>query len=118
MTPRDLARIGVMVLGRGTWQGQPIVPKEWIEKSTSPFVPCPWSDSYGYHWYLGEWPVAMPGGVRWERWCGGIGYGGQRLFIVPARGLVVVTTAGNYRVQNQQVPPTRIMQEVVLPSII
>jgi CubicO group peptidase (beta-lactamase class C family) len=117
MTPRDLARIGLMMLGRGLWQGRAVVPKNWVERSTTPFVPCQWSDSYGYHWYIGQFAVARPGGVRWERWWGAMGNGGQRLFMVPERDLVVVITAGNYNKNDQSMLPTRIMQEVVLPTI-
>ena len=32
MTPRDLARIGHLMLGGGVWQGRRIVPAAWLEK--------------------------------------------------------------------------------------
>ena len=106
------------MLAQGAWQGRSVVPKDWVEKSVTPRVRCPWSQSYGYHWYVGEFAVAVPGGVRWERWWGAMGYGGQRLFIVPERDLVVVITAGNFGQGEQSLFPTRLMQEAVLASIV
>ena len=46
-----------------------------------------------------------------------IGNGGQRLFVLPGLDLVVAITAGNYDAEDQWVPPTRVMREVVLPAI-
>jgi CubicO group peptidase (beta-lactamase class C family) len=87
----DLARIGMLVLNQGEWDGQQVVDKSWIEAMTSPQVPdvAPydpyWNYGYGYLWWLlptqdqGELDVI-----------GALGYGGQFLFIVPELDLVAV----------------------------
>ena len=36
LRPRDAAKIGQLVLNRGTWNGQQIVSADWIEKSITP----------------------------------------------------------------------------------
>jgi hypothetical protein len=46
------------------------------------------------------------------------GEGGQRLFIIPALRLVIAMTCGNYEKEDQGVPPTRVLREVVLASIV
>ncbi len=46
------------------------------------------------------------------------GEGGQRLFIIPALQLVVAITAGNYGTEDQWIPPTRVLREMVLASIV
>ena len=43
--------------------------------------------------------------------------GGQRLFVLPNLKLVVAVTAGNYGADDQWMPPTRVLREVVLASI-
>lgn len=45
------------------------------------------------------------------------GEGGQRLFIIPALQLVVAIAAGNYGKDDQWIPPTRVLREVVLESV-
>jgi len=122
MTPRDLARIGLMMLNGGLWDGRRVVPPQWIERSTSPMVDVDEIRQYGYHWYLGKFAFAVSTGPRWdrsrlERFWSAIGNGGQRLFIFPGLDLVVAITAGNYDTPEQSVPPTRVIREVVLPAI-
>jgi hypothetical protein len=45
------------------------------------------------------------------------GEGGQRLFIIPGLQLVIAMTAGNYGTDDQSIPPTRILREVILASV-
>jgi CubicO group peptidase (beta-lactamase class C family) len=123
MTPRDLARIGSMMLNGGMWGERRVVPAQWIERSTSPMVDVDEIHSYGYLWYLGKFAFTVSTGPRWdrsrlERFWSAIGNGGQRLFVLPGLDLVVAITAGNYDTPDQWVPPTRVMREVVLPSIL
>ncbi len=92
LRPRDLARIGQMVLQHGQWHDRQIVPAEWIAESTRPRIDTGLGLQYGYQWWLGKVEV---GGVQ-QSWIGGIGRGGQRLWIVPGLDMVVVATAGDY----------------------
>jgi CubicO group peptidase (beta-lactamase class C family) len=123
MTPRDLARIGQLMLRDGVWDGRVVVPAEWIARCTSPVVPVDEAREYGYQWYMGRFAFETPTAPRWnrsrlERFWGAIGNGGQRLFVFPGLDLLVATTAGNYDTPDQWVPPTRIIREVVLPAIL
>ena len=117
MLPRDLARIGQMVLDGGKADGRQIVPADWLEAAFKPAVRINDRRQYGYHWYLGE--VAFKGleGPRKERWVGAIGNGGQRLFVFPGLELMLVITAGNYNQRDQGSPPERVITDVVLPNI-
>ncbi len=123
MTPRDLARIGLMMLKGGQWGDRRIVPAEWIARSTSPMVDVDEIRQYGYQWYLGKFAFTVSTGPRWdrsrlERFWSAIGNGGQRLFVFPGLDLAVALTAGNYDAPDQWVPPTRLIREVLLPSIL
>ncbi|HXP03104.1 MAG TPA: serine hydrolase [Stellaceae bacterium] len=90
LRPRDLAKIGQLVLARGTWQGQQIVSAAWIDQSTAPRLNAYSMYFYGYFWWLGR---SLVDG-RQVDWIKGSGYGGQRLFIVPSEDIVMVVTAG------------------------
>ncbi|KMW46822.1 beta-lactamase family protein [Ralstonia pickettii] len=94
LRPRDLARIGQLVLQHGQWQGRQIVPAEWIAESTRPHIDTGIEPGlqYGYQWWLGK----VEAGGEQQDWVGGIGRGGQRLWIVPGLDMVVVATAGDY----------------------
>ena len=54
---------------------------------------------------------------RLERMWWAQGEGGQRLFVIPALQLVVAITSGNYGKEDQGLPPTRILRDVVLESV-
>ena len=123
MTPRDLVRIGAMILKGGMWGERRVVPAQWIERSTSPMIDVDEVHSYGYLRYSGKFAFTASTGPRWDRYrlqhfWSAIGNGGQRLFMLPGLDLVVAITAGNYDTPDQWVPPTRVMREVVLPSIV
>ncbi len=50
-TARDFAKIGLMALQNGTWNGRQVVPREWLEKSTKidESEGSPWN--YQYQWW-------------------------------------------------------------------
>jgi len=117
LTPRSLVRIGELVLAGGVWNGGQVVPARWLDRALRPFVAIEEDFEYGYQWYLGTTdPKVGPGGAR-TRWVGGIGNGGQHLFVATDLDLVVVVTAGNYDTEDQWVTPTTVIDDVVLPSI-
>jgi CubicO group peptidase (beta-lactamase class C family) len=96
LRPRDLAKIGQLVLERGKWHGRQIVSSSWIEDSTAPrlsgkgamFDRPEGITSYGYLWWLGRSPPEHP-----ERdMIAGAGNGGQRVVILPSLDAVLVTT--------------------------
>lgn len=92
LRPRDLAKIGQMVLDRGKWQNRQVVSADWIAQSTAPQINGEGAYFYGYQWWLGRSLVAG----RQVDWVAGMGLGGQRLYIVPKEQLVVVVNAGLY----------------------
>jgi CubicO group peptidase (beta-lactamase class C family) len=113
LRPRDLAKIGQLVLDRGVWQGRRIVSPSWIEQSTSPQIQAEEPLFYGYQWWLGR--SAIDG--QEIEWAAGFGWGGQRLFVVPDRDLVVVVMAGLYaNPPLQRVVAGTVLTDHVLPA--
>jgi CubicO group peptidase (beta-lactamase class C family) len=120
MTPRDLARIGMMMLRGGVSEGRRIVPSQWLERCTTPVVSVDEVRRFGYQWFAADLAFGKP--LGWaprhlERVWAGYGEGGQRLFMMPALKLVVAITAGNYLADTQGIPPARVLREVVLESV-
>jgi CubicO group peptidase (beta-lactamase class C family) len=93
LRPRDMAKIGQLVLAGGRWNDRQIVSKAWIETSTALKLKATDDQSYGYLWWLGR--SRLNG--REVHWVGALGRGGQSIRIVPELDLVVVVTAGYYQ---------------------
>jgi CubicO group peptidase (beta-lactamase class C family) len=116
LRPRDTAKIGQLVLNGGTWQGQRVVPEDWVKQSTKPRFVTSWGGGmhYGYQWWLGTSPF---GAGRTVDWIAAFGLGGQRIFIVPTLDLVVVTNAGLYADGGQSAIVRTVFEYRVLPAI-
>lgn len=88
LKPRDLAKIGQMVLDNGKWKGQQIIDSAWIAESTrhhidTPFITEPNVRGYGFYWWtLPHWEAV-------EAW----GHGGNYILIIPNQQLVIVMTS-------------------------
>ena len=84
MRPRDLAKLGQLVLERGRWGEHQLVPAEWLDQSFAPHAHVEEGLDYGYQWWLGR--LSENG----QPWVAGFGNGGQRVIVVPGLHLVVV----------------------------
>lgn len=87
LRPRDMLKIGVMILQGGQWQGRQVVPHAWMEQATQVQVKTP-SGDYGYYFWLRE--------INGIRYISLDGDGGQYINIFPEENTVVVMTQGNY----------------------
>ncbi len=124
LTPRDMARIGQLMIEKGEGRaGAVVVPPDWIRRVTAEYVACDEVRRYGYQWYMGYFGFKVPTSPAWnrnrlERFYGCYGNGGQRLWVIPGIDLVVAVTAGNYDTSDQWQPPTRVLREGVLGSLV
>lgn len=99
MRGRDLARIGSLMLHDGRWSGRQVVPRGWVEVSSRRHTEqsyAIWSQGgtygYGYQWWHGRFATPDGGFTAVT----GVGYGGQRVFVVRERRIVVTVMGGNY----------------------
>jgi len=88
------------------------VPADWIAAATSPQINGQGLYFYGYQFWLGRSFVQG----RAIDWAAGVGYGGQRLFVVPALDLVVLVHAGLYSSPLQASVPLTILNRYVLEA--
>ncbi|SKA02996.1 CubicO group peptidase, beta-lactamase class C family [Enhydrobacter aerosaccus] len=117
LLPRDMLKIGQLVLSGGEWQGRQLVPAGWVKTITTPVVRIDARRDYGYHWYVGQ--VTAAGQSLLHRWVGGIGWGGQFLFVLPDLDLVVAMNCGNYGMTGREQGRVAftILMAVVLPLL-
>lgn len=77
-TPRELARVGLLMLQKGVWQGRRIVSERWVEQSTRSSQTL--MPRYGLLWWLYDNP----------RGYAALGYLNTNLYVFPERELIVV----------------------------
>jgi CubicO group peptidase (beta-lactamase class C family) len=116
LRPRDLLRIGTLVLANGQWEGRQVVSRAWLDASLKPAIPIGDGLEYGRLWYLAKGVTpALPGP---RRWIAAFGNGGQRLWLMPDAGLAVAILCGDYNTPDQRTTPLRIWQEIVLANLL
>jgi CubicO group peptidase (beta-lactamase class C family) len=83
---RDLARLGYLYLNEGRWDQRQVVPAAWVRESTRAHSGggAPENEPYGYFWW-----VPRGGGRDFYA----DGFGGQIVYVLPDRDLVVVITS-------------------------
>ena len=116
LRPRDMAKIGQLVLDRGRWNGARVVSETWIDAATAPQIKTTQGGFYyGYQFWLSASSVSG----RQIDWIAARGQGGQRLLIVPTFDLVAVVTAGNYYGNERlaSLVPQTVLGDYVLPSV-
>jgi CubicO group peptidase (beta-lactamase class C family) len=86
LTVRDMAKIGLLYLHGGEWDGRRILPASFVAAATSPRTRTGLESRYGYGWWIAA------GGEEGE--FEAVGRGGQRISVVPRADLVVVFTGG------------------------
>lgn len=88
MTSRDFARIGLLYLQRGKFDGEQVVPEAWVDAS---LTPSPRYEGYGYQWWLtGKTNSELPADLFMAN-----GHDGQYIYVIPSLELVVVRN-GHY----------------------
>jgi len=99
LTTREMAKFGQLYLMQGNWEGQQIVPKDWVELSTREYVTEEGPDGdrrgYGYFWWIRALDHTKDPASREDAIFSAIGSGGQRIAVIPKYNMVVAFTANN-----------------------
>jgi len=91
LEPRDLAKFGYLYLHDGVWNGTRILPAGWVKESTRWHVDAGKTGrGYGFKW----WILSRKGAGTYDAYAA-LGYGGQRLIVVPELDLIAVFTGWN-----------------------
>ena len=109
MRPRDVLKIGQLVLDHGKWNGRPIVEAAWLQRS----ITCPAAEpdcAEGLGWHFNT----IHANGRSYREVEANGNGGQLLMIYPELDLAIVITAANYNAY----PVWRKFREELVPRYV
>jgi CubicO group peptidase (beta-lactamase class C family) len=82
LTPRDMARLGYLMLNNGTWDGREIVSQEWVARASNAHYQTSIGYGYGYQWWT------LPGTNVYAA----TGHYEQKIYIIPEADMVVVFT--------------------------
>jgi CubicO group peptidase (beta-lactamase class C family) len=124
LSTRDMARLGLLMLDFGQWNGKSIIPANWVRYQTTlltPFDQVHPSDfqntgeperwGFGSTWWVWDAP-AFPGNIYSGFLQGAysaMGTGGTFITVLPARGLVVVHKVDIDRNPHASVSPSSYM---------
>ncbi|MBT7663784.1 MAG: serine hydrolase [Rhodospirillaceae bacterium] len=81
----DQAKLGQLILQRGSWGGAQLLPRAWVDAL---LTPCTLNPAYGYMWWLNtgqsRYPAASPGAAA------AVGAGGNTVLVDFDHDLVLV----------------------------
>lgn len=107
----DMAKIGMLVLSGGRWNGQQVVSQAWVRTMTAPSS-APW---YGLYWWINDI-------VPTEPETHAMGFKGQFIVALPERNAVVVMTSmlpieGGLRESKNVLAIRHMVKDFVLPAL-
>ena len=90
ITSEDAAKMGLLYLNKGMWNGQQLVPEEWVAESTRPQIATDQSYNpyYGYQLWIGN----TKGSFFYN------GMLGQNVYCYPDMDMVLSFNAGNQEI--------------------
>lgn len=86
--PRDMAKIGYLMLHHGKWEDAQIVSSEWVAEATKFQKKTGQGDDYGYGWWV-------PQPTQFVEFAAS-GRGGQYIRVLPELDLIVITTGSGF----------------------
>jgi CubicO group peptidase (beta-lactamase class C family) len=106
ITARDMAKIGILYLKHGQWDGKQIVSDGYVSESIAPHNSGgpPLNASYGYQWWVGKTTTGFDAFFA-------AGYKGQLIYIVPEQNLVIAVAADSTPGGSQ-----KLVNDVALPA--
>ncbi len=111
ITPRDMVKFGLLYLNDGVWNGNQIIPSNWVKESTTSKIQINNDEGYGYFWWTKKFNSHGSAIDTYYAW----GYGGQYIFVVPSLKLVVVLTGSNW-IMDEKKYAFEMMEKFVLQA--
>jgi CubicO group peptidase (beta-lactamase class C family) len=112
MLPRDMVKIGQLMLQEGLWKGRRVVSAAWVRESTRQQTAAG-QYPYGFYWHLTN---SQHRQVQADDGFMGLGQGGQVIAVFPALDLVVVVTSQNWQIGDLEAMPFQLFDRYILPA--
>ncbi|MEZ5093427.1 serine hydrolase domain-containing protein [Nocardioides sp.] len=116
-TPRDWAALGQFALQNGEWNGQQLLPDDWMATTTTAIDVTTEEDGYGAGWWVNRRPDGtlvhpeLPEDTYFAE-----GHDGQWIVVVPSYDLVVVRMGFSPTVDDEGVPALAAAVIATLPA--
>lgn len=88
LNPEDMAKIGLLYLQGGAWDGRQVISRSWADTAVKKLVAAPNGNGYGYGW----WSSTSSSGKSFFA----EGKGGQVINVNPGYNAIVVTIGGGF----------------------
>jgi CubicO group peptidase (beta-lactamase class C family) len=111
LRPRDMAKLGYLVLNDGIWKEERIISSEWIQQMIKKQVSFSETRGYAYQWWLRTFQL---GSYSLDTYYAS-GWGGQSIMVFPTLNSVIVFTGGNY---DRKDPIDEMLYRYLLPALI
>ncbi|UCH14701.1 MAG: serine hydrolase, partial [Bacteroidales bacterium] len=120
LIPRDMVKIGAMMLNKGIWNETRIISEDWVMKCASSYpgnndIKIPGEDKgkvgYSYTWWTKDFTYNNDNISMYFA----VGWGGQKIIVLPSLDMVIVFTGANY---TSKVHEFELIERFILPAII
>ena len=92
LRPRDMMKFGLLYLNNGQWNGQQLIPAEWVKESTATHIQPTATLGYGYFWWTRNFLWKEKTVSSFFAW----GYGGQYIIVIPELKLNIVMSGSHW----------------------
>lgn len=112
---RDMLKLGQVFLNGGTWLGQEVVSRQWVESATNCRVPLPnqRDAGYGYQW----WGISVDLDGQRFRCYFASGNGGNKIYVLPSLELVVGMASSAYGQPYMHTRSHDVLRQVIRAAI-
>ena len=117
LAPRDMIKLGQLVLDKGAWNGRQIVSENWITEATREhfhFDKRYWGELDGYGYLF--WQRTLVSNSESFSSIIALGYGGQYIVIIPTLHTVIAITSWFPKDNGWQLP-LRFIERYLLPAL-
>jgi CubicO group peptidase (beta-lactamase class C family) len=106
LKPTDMAKLAFLYLNNGKWEGQQIIPAQWVADSTTQHIQKKDGSGYGYLW------TVYPETDHYAA----LGLGGQQIHVYPSKNLIVIMIAA---LESYAEAPDieKMLNENILPAV-